>query len=458
MLKSWLEGRALLMEEIPKELQDELAVEVKKSTVQTSTGFEINGKKLSCTRCSASRIDQRFYGPCPCKKTCFYCVECLQMGKVSQCSTLYWFPSQHRPTCSSSSSFLAWAGTLSPQQMVASKEIVEAVEEARTHIVWAVAGAGKTEMLFQGIDLALRQGKRVCIASPRVDVCLELAPRIAAAFPSVPLAVLHGSMETPYSYTSLVIATTHQLLRFKQAFDLLVIDEVDAFPFHLNESLAYGAEKAKKAKSTLLYLSATPDSKLQKEIRTGRVTASVLPARYHGHALPVPQCKWAGNWRKDGLRGSSYSPVIQAIQKWLSMERRFLVFVPNIEWMRDFERVCTLKFPDVSFAAVSSEDPDRKEKVMTMRNEGYKFLITTTILERGVTFPNIHVLVIGAEDDTFTEAALVQISGRAGRSPLFPKGEVLFLHQGKTSAIKKAIRQIERMNTLATRKGYIFHE
>ena len=37
----------------------------------------------------------------------------------------------------------------------------------------------------------------------------------------------------PYAYCPLTICTTHQLLRFKAAFDLIVVDEVDAFHWRL---------------------------------------------------------------------------------------------------------------------------------------------------------------------------------------------------------------------------------
>ncbi|MBU5224822.1 DNA/RNA helicase, partial [Vibrio cholerae] len=62
--------------------------------------------------------------------------------------------------------------------------------------------------------------------------------------------------------------------------------------------------------------------------------------------------------------------------------------------------------------AVHAEDPDRKEKVQKMRNKEVDLLVTTTILERGVTFPNVDVAVLGAENRIFTESALVQIAGR----------------------------------------------
>ena len=92
---------------------------------------------------------------------------------------------------------------------------------------------------------------------------------------------------------------------------------------------------------------------------------------------------------------------------------------------------------------------------MEMRQEKYDFLLTTTILERGVTFKDIDVFVLGAEDRTFTEAALVQIAGRAGRHKDFPSGTVLFFHYGQTKALKGAIRQIKKMNRLATEKGLV---
>jgi competence protein ComFA len=109
--------------------------------------------------------------------------------------------------------------------------------------------------------------------------------------------------------------------------------------------------------------------------------------------------------------------------------------------------------PDIE--AVHAEDPDRKEKVQKMRNKEIPLLLTTTILERGVTFPNIDVAVIGAEDNIFAESALVQIAGRAGRSKDYPKGVVTFFHYGKTEEMIKARKQITAMNQEGIRKGLL---
>ncbi|MCW1007072.1 DNA/RNA helicase, partial [Streptococcus anginosus] len=85
-------------------------------------------------------------------------------------------------------------------------------------------------MIFPLVDYALRQGQRIALATPRVDVCNELFPRFQAAFPDIDILLLHGKVDHPYRLSPLTIASTHQLLRFYQAFDLLIVDEVDAFP------------------------------------------------------------------------------------------------------------------------------------------------------------------------------------------------------------------------------------
>lgn len=90
-----------------------------------------------------------------------------------------------------------------------------------------------------------------------------------------------------------------------------------------------------------------------------------------------------------------------------------------------------------------------------MRNGELDFLVTTTILERGVTFENIDVLIWRADHPVYTEAALVQISGRAGRSKVFPTGNVTFYYRDWTRSMKKALKQIREMNSRARKNGLI---
>ena len=448
-MKSKLYGRELLKAEIPEDLFREMATYP--DVVQTQSNDKVKGN-YCCKRCNAFMIEVDAT-ECFCKQTCAYCRNCIRMGKVRACQPLYSLPEPN--LFETEGSILEWDVTLSNQQQEAAEAIVNSVEKNETRLLWAVAGAGKTEMLFQGIEVALRQKKRVCIATPRVDVVLELAPRIQKAFPRVPVSVLYGGMEEPYSYNQLVIATTHQMFRFKEAFDVMIIDEVDAFPFHLDDSLKFAANKARKLKSTLIYLSATPDQAMQKQVARGKLLSTILPARYHGHPLPVPKTKYCPNWRKQVLKKPQNTSIGKEINQHIQNKKRFILFVPNIEWMKMFEKVLRRIYPDQYFVAVHSEDPEREEKVLLMRQNKVDFILSTTILERGVTFPNIDVLVIGAEDRVFTESALVQIAGRAGRSPQYPKGDVIYFHDGQSLAMKKAIKQIKKMNHLAKERGLI---
>ena len=66
------------------------------------------------------------------------------------------------------------------------------------------------------------------------------------------------------------------------------------------------------------------------------------------------------------------------------------------------------------------------------------FVITSTILERGITIPDLDVLVLAAENETiFDLRTLVQIAGRAGRKG--EPGRVLFAAKRFTKAMRERV-------------------
>ncbi|MBS6214987.1 MAG: DEAD/DEAH box helicase family protein, partial [Staphylococcus aureus] len=83
---------------------------------------------------------------------------------------------------SSSQAYYHLSFELSEQQSYASEHIVRAIRMRQTILLYAVTGAGKTEMMFQGIQYARRQGDNIAIVSPRVDVVVEISKRIKHAF------------------------------------------------------------------------------------------------------------------------------------------------------------------------------------------------------------------------------------------------------------------------------------
>ena len=76
----------------------------------------------------------------------------------------------------------------------------------------------------------------------------------------------------------------------------------------------------------------------------------------------------------------------------------------------------------------------------------YSYLVTTAVLERGVTVKDLQVIVYGADNSIYDSAALIQIAGRVGRKKDAPSGEVIFYADRKTEEMEKTVREIEFCN------------
>ncbi|SDQ25062.1 competence protein ComFA [Virgibacillus salinus] len=403
--------------------------------------------QYQCQRCGNCK--RSLFGSIPCnncEKTHLYCRKCIEMGRVMECEPLYeWtgpkvkWPA-HINACT-------WKGELTEVQQKAADRITEAIcNKENELLVWAVCGAGKTEMLFPGIAESLKRGKRICVATPRTDVVRELLPRLREAFSGTYVQGLYGGSRETDGAAQLVIATTHQLLRFKNAFDVIIIDEIDAFPYHADKSLSYAANRSKREDSnTTIYLTATPRQKHQILIARKKLQHIFVPSRFHGYPLPVPAFHMCYSLQKDMKSFQPPKPFFKWYAHRKTPNHQLLIFVPTIILAEKLYRNL-LQILDDNVVAVHASDSNREEKIRQFRNKQIRILVTTTILERGVTFPAVDVVVFDAGHTVFDEAALVQIAGRAGRSPKDPTGEVVFFHNGKTEAMVQAVRSIQTMN------------
>lgn len=257
----------------------------------------------------------------------------------------------------------------------------------------------------------------------------------------------HGGAEEDYRETAFLICTTHQLLNFYQCFDLLIIDEIDAFPYEGDERLYFASKQAVKSDGCLVYLTATPSRRLLQEIKETHQIEK-LPMRFHQRPLIQPQLIWFNHWEKLPSSVFKIKKFLHYIRK-LLRDNRVLVFCPTIVWMEELSKSLKKYLPDKEIECVSSIDENRLEKVQQMRNKQYDILLSTTILERGVTFSNISVIVIGASHPVFSKSALVQIAGRVDRKGDFNHGQVLFMYDQQTQAIRDACKEIREMNRLA---------
>lgn len=509
-------GRALLMEEfeqlmeavpfevdVSKDLRSYLQLGHLNGDITLVNGLSVleyrdwrrafrRGTSYTCKRCG-SGAERMFWSPCQhCGQACPYCEACLTMGRTRYCSMLIQGYKENAVGIRSASLqrridvgeverfepyIDPWG--LSDAQARASLEGLRYISGADSSdelkkrlfrrtiddgttpakfLIWAVTGAGKTEMIFPFVHYIVSNGGRVLITTPRKDVVLELQPRITCAFKDYSIVTLYGGSEQRWEQGQITIATTHQLLRFHEAFDLVIIDEIDAFPYHNNPMLTYSAAKACKSRGVNILLSATPPTSVRKDAECGRLPHVRVPVRFHRHPLPVPQLIAIEPLRKLIQSCNLPKSIIAILLASLERGAQLFIFVPSIQLVEPIVGILRDKLSSagnlVCVEGTSSKDPNRTEKVQRFRNREIRVLVTTTILERGVTVPMSDVFIFDADSKLFDDAALVQMAGRAGRSKDDPAGKVYFAAKEMTYSQKEAVRQIKKMNRIALKQGY----
>jgi len=392
-------------------------------------------EQLVCQRCG-SKVEEEWHLPVG----AFYCRECLIMKRVRNDEPLYYFPQEDFPR----QDVLKWSGQLTPFQERVSMGLLQAVDKKEPSLVHAVTGAGKTEMIYQVVAKVINRGGAVCLASPRIDVCLELYKRLQSDF-TCKISLLHGESE-PYFRTPLVVATTHQLLKFYQAFDLLIVDEVDAFPYVDNPILYHAVNNCVKESGLKIFLTATSTDELDKKVKQGELKRLSLPRRFHGNPLVIPKPVWLSDFDKHLQKNRLVPKLRRYIEKQRETAYPLLIFASEIEKGERLKEILQRDFPNEKIGFVSSVTEDRLQQVQAFRDRELTILISTTILERGVTFPCVDVFVVEANHQLFTKSSLIQIGGRVGRSMDRPTGQLIFFHDGINRSIKKAIKEVKEMN------------
>ncbi|NLC54550.1 MAG: DEAD/DEAH box helicase family protein [Erysipelothrix sp.] len=308
---------------------------------------------------------------------------------------------------------------LTKEQKVLSKKVVENIMAKKDVLIFAACGSGKTEIILKTIKYGLDNKLKVGIAIPRRQVVLQLSERLSEYFSKIKIvSVCEGY--TKELFADLIICTTHQLHNYPNYFDILIIDEPDAFPFADNPLLQALAKNS--VKGNTVYMTATP-TKQMKQLET-----LTLFKRYHGHDLLVPKVVIA------------FKPILLLkMYKWITLNKKVLLFVPTIALAQKLSKI-------LGYPAIHSKS-DAKDEIINQFEQGeFNVLVTTTIMERGITIEGVNICVLYADHPVFNQASLIQIAGRVGRKASAPNGFGIFLCENKSEKVDLCIAELEMMN------------
>ena len=93
-----------------------------------------------------------------------------------------------------------------------------------------------------------------------------------------------------------------------------------------------------------------------------------------------------------------------------------------------------------------SKRMDRSKIISDFKNKKYRYLVTTAVLERGVTVKDLQVIVFNADHKIYDRYSLVQIAGRVGRKKDAPSGEVVFIGKKISKSMMEAKEDIMDAN------------
>lgn len=353
----------------------------------------------------------------------YYCRECISFHRVYVEQTRFTKRVQYPLTYHS----YQLDFELSPQQKQISQKLVLNYQQKKNSLVLAVCGSGKTEIVFEVIRYALQQGQRVCFCIPRKELVKELYERICQAFCNTTIGVLYGGcQEKPDA--QFIICTMHQLYKFENnvGFDLMIADEVDAFPFYQNRVLNEIFERC--CLGNYIKLSATSTDN---DIHDGELL--IMNRRYHGYDLPVPRMLFC----------PLFMQKILLFCLIFMLRKKVIIYVPTVALVRQI--VHSFK-PFFSIKGVSSQHQHNQETIQELKDGKVQVVVSTTLLERGITVEDIQVIVYQGEHALFDERTLIQIAGRVGRKPTHPTGKVYILSSERTKEITQCIKTIQRLN------------
>ncbi len=209
-----------------------------------------------------------------------------------------------------------------------------------TTLLEGVTGSGKTEVYFEAIAEALRQGRQALVLLPEIALTPQFLARFEARFGNPPCAwhshVGEGKRGRAYKAiadgSAKVVAGARSALMLPYAdLGLIIVDEEHEAAYKQDDGVSYHARdmavlRGSIENAAVVLASATPSIESRVNAERGRYRHLRLPARHGGRAMPQLQ---AIDLRREGpKRGEWLAPRVEAeIRATLERGEQALLFL-----------------------------------------------------------------------------------------------------------------------------------
>ncbi|MBB3980411.1 primosomal protein N' (replication factor Y) [Sphingobium fontiphilum] len=231
---------------------------------------------------------------------------------------------------------------LSDEQAAAAGQFVSAVE-ARAFapfLLDGVTGSGKTEVYFEAIAAAMREGRQVLVLLPEIALTEPFLERFEKRFGCVPVSWHSGLRQTERrrawraiaaGQAKVVVGARSALFLPYPNLGLIIVDEAHEASFKQEDGVHYHARdvavmRGLIEKFPVILASATPAIETRHQVELGRYREIRLPARFGGAQMPaitginlLTDPPERGRWIAP--------PLVQAIDETMARGEQSLLFL-----------------------------------------------------------------------------------------------------------------------------------
>ncbi|HYZ47826.1 MAG TPA: primosomal protein N' [Sphingomonas sp.] len=191
---------------------------------------------------------------------------------------------------------------LTPAQAAAAERFVRAVHARsfQPFLLDGVTGSGKTEVYFEGVAAALREGRQCLVLLPEIALTEPFLRRFTARFGVLPVA-WHSDLRQSQrrrawraiasGEAKVVVGARSALFLPYRDLGLIVVDEAHEASFKQEDGVQYHARDTAVMRGRfedipVILASATPAIETRHQVELGRYEEVKLPARFGGAQLP----------------------------------------------------------------------------------------------------------------------------------------------------------------------------